>query len=177
MELKKLSTMTKFSKTIEYWLSEKGTPKFIINTILFLIFFAMSTLIHELGHTVVANLLGCPAAIYELHLLTGATGVAECSATSLQYIALAGPLVSFLAGLYLWFTEEDGKIRMLSIILFFLSSIFQLYPSGTLDGGMAIKYGMNPLTVWALWLLIVGVTANLFALEITEQESKIYQSP
>ncbi len=165
-----MGNVGKIIRSFEYWLSDAGLPEFLINTILFILFFGISTTVHELGHVIVGKLLCSSAGIMDLTLLTGATGVDGCSNFSLQIIALAGPVTAFLVGLYIWFMDEDSRARLLSIVMFMVSSILQLYPKVNLDGQQYINYGGSPILLWIIWFVIVGVTGNLIIGEIKEKE-------
>ena len=162
--------LTKFSKAISYWLSEKGFPDFIITTILAIIFFSMSTLIHETGHYIFGWALGCQSAISHLDMITGTTTVMQCAQPSLIVIALAGPLFAFFIGLWLWFSEPNGRPRMLALIMLFLSATLQLYPQYPLDMGKAIEWGLNPILGWLIFIIVLGISFNLIIAEITEYE-------
>ena len=164
----KTSFVSRLYKTIEYWCSEKGFPEYVTITLVSLLFFGLATTIHELGHVIVANLLGCEATIFDLQLLTGATSVGECSNTNLIIISLAGPLTAFAVGLLLWFYEENGTPRILALILFFLSSVLQLFPIEYLDMGQAIKFGLNPIVGWIIFFAVFSVAMNLIWLEIKD---------
>lgn len=164
-----MKILEKIEEEVRSW----NIPRFVQLTLLLIIVFFLSTGIHESAHLIVAYLIGCNAGIGEVKLLTGETGV-DCP-NDWQYgiTALAGPLVSFAVGFYLWFSEvkpmemgELSEFRMFAVILFFLSAIFQLFPGLIYsDGWHAISFGIPPGIVWGLWFLIVGLTANIIISE------------
>lgn len=154
-------------KRIEDEVGKWNLPYFIENTILGLLAFFLATLIHESGHTLTALILGCNAGIAHVGLITGATGVASCAPWKLSIIALAGPLTAFMFGLLIWFTEnENSRLRLLSIILFFLSSSLQLVPTKPLDGYWAIYYGCPRIVEFFIFLTVFSVSVNLLIDEI-----------
>ena len=159
---------TRLGKTIEYWMSERGAPDFLITTIISAVFFFISTGIHEMGHVLVAKFLNCEAGIQYVHMWTGGSGIGECASSSLVLIALAGPLTTFIIGLLLWFSEPDGRERMLALIMFFLSTVMQLYPQYPLDMGKAIQWGLNPSVGWLIYWIIFAICFNLIWLEIKD---------
>ena len=167
-----MGILERAKEEIESW----KTSRFIENTIYLLLAFWTSTLTHETFHLVTALLLGCHAGM-DAGLLMGVTSF-ECVPSSPYksiVIALAGGIGSALIGMILWWLEkkevfEPGELsgfRLRAIILFLLSSIFQLYP--LLHGGdmyQAIQiYGLNPIVGWAIWLLLCGIVANIVVSE------------
>ena len=163
--------LSRFWASINYWLSDKGIPDFVSNTLLFFFFFLISTMIHEAGH-VIAGKIMCEggAGLSAMTLLTGMTTVGECSLFGLQVTALAGPLFAFIIGLWIWYGDEDDKIRVLGFLMFTLSGVFQLYPVGMSDGQQFINFGGAPVIVWGLFIILSGITANLLVAEVTEKE-------
>mgnify|MGYP000176757132 CR=1 FL=1 len=163
-------------KRIEEELNSWNAPDYILNTIFLLFTFFLSTSVHELGHVLTSLLLGCKTGIVELTLFQGATGF-ECaidSAISKILIAYGGGIFSFIVGALLWFSEgkrdmergELSNIRLVAIIMFFLSSIFQLFPGYRgLDGYKAIEFGLNPLVAWTIWLFLLSLVANIVVSE------------
>ena len=152
---------------IEKKLKNFNLPEYVENTLLFFLALFIATAIHEASHALVATILGVKAGIMHIGLITGATGVEETTNLNMILIALAGPIGSYLAGLYFWFSEgENSKLRLLSIFLLLTSSVFQLIPYGVTDGMQAIKYGLNPFIELSLLVFLASVTANLFIKEI-----------
>lgn len=166
----------KILKRIEEEFNEWNAPDYVINTFFLLFSFLFSTAVHELGHLVTALLLGCKAGILQLTLLQGATGF-ECAfdtGFSKILIAYGGGMAAFLFGLILWFSEgkkdmekgELSEIRLLSIVMFLLSSVFQLFPGYRgLDGYKAIEFGLNPAIAWLVWLFLLSLVANIVITE------------
>ena len=138
------------------------SSEFIENTLLALFALFISTAIHELGHVLFAIVLGCPAGVAHVGLITGKSVVSDvCTNTQLILIALGGPLTAFLAGLLIWFLEKESKLRYLSVILMLFSSSLQLIPLNPLDGYQAIKFGLNPTIEIFLFLLVYSISANI----------------
>jgi len=166
--------LRRLEEEIKSW----NAPDYILNTVFLLLSFFMSTAIHEFGHLITSILLGCKAGILEITLLQGATGF-ECignNAISNILIAYGGGISAFIFGLILWFSEgkkdmergELSNIRLFAIILFFLSSVFQLYPGYRgLDGYKAIEFGLNPIVAWLIWFFMLSIVANII---VTERE-------
>ncbi|NIR12236.1 MAG: hypothetical protein GTN82_43090 [Candidatus Aminicenantes bacterium] len=175
----------KILKKIEEELSSWNVPDYLINTVFLLFVFIFSTAIHEVGHFIVAMMFGCKAGIVELTLFQGATGF-DCTAfagidLTLRKILIAygGGLAALITGMFFWFTEgrkdmEKGEIsnlRIFSIILFFLSCIFQLFPGyKSLDGYFAIQAGLNPVLAWGIWIFLVSLVANVVISEKSKEE-------
>jgi len=165
-------------KRIEDEVRSWDLPTFIKNTLLFLFALIISTTIHELSHVLVGLALGCKAGIQEIYWVAGASGL-DCDSLpnpELAYIitAMAGPIGSFLAGLYFFFSEgkeemERGELssfRMFAIILFFLSGILQAFPIiPYTDFWQAINFGLNPIIAWFIFLLMAGIFANVIISE------------
>ncbi|MHA1279325.1 MAG: hypothetical protein ACTSQ8_19175 [Candidatus Helarchaeota archaeon] len=169
----------KILKKIEEELNSWNAPNYIINTVFLLFVFIFSTAIHEIGHFVVATLLGCKSGIVELTLFQGATGF-DCitTGTDLMFkkimIAYGGGIAALVTGLIFWFTEgkkdmemgELTNLRLFAIILFFLSCIFQLFPGyRSLDGYFAVQSGLNPIIAWGIWILLISIVANIVVSE------------
>lgn len=155
--------LEKIEREIENW----KLPLFIENTLLGLLAFFFSTLIHELGHVLTATVLGCNAGIKHVGMIMGASGIAECASWKLSIIALGGPLTAFIFGLYFWYSEgENSRLRFLSIILFTLSSVIQLIPRKPLDGYWAIYYGMPPFIELLIFITLFAIAVNLIIDEI-----------
>jgi len=155
----------KIEQTIASW----SLPRFLENLIIALFSFFVATLIHELGHVLTALILGCPAGIQHIGMISGATGVAECPAWQLGIIALGGPVFAWLMGIVFWFSEEKkSRMRFISILLWLLSSAVQLIPANPLDGYQAIKFGISPLVVWSIFLITFSISSNLLIDEITD---------
>jgi len=154
-------------KRIEDTVKKWSLNEYLENTILGIIAFFLATFIHEMGHVIVANLLGCKAGLTHSGLITGITSIGECSNYKLQIIALAGPLASFLTGIFIWFSEsENSKLRLLAIILFLLSSVIQLVPVKPLDGYQAIEFGMAVWLELLIFISILSVSVNLILDEV-----------
>jgi len=157
-------------KRLEEEIKSWTLPLFIERTLFLLLAFFISTGMHEFFHFIVLTIAGVPAGM-KIGLLTGATAYEPIQIQIINIIAtLAGPVGSFLLGLIFWFSEgkevmergELSTLRFQGVIMFFLSSIFQLAPfiSNT-DGAKAIEFGLASWFVWLLWLAICGIIANI----------------
>ena len=147
---------------VEEKLKSFKLPEFVENTLIALFALFFSTAIHEFGHFLSAYLVGCPAGIAHVGMITGATGISEsCTNVQAVFIALGGPLFAFLVALLIWFFEKESKLKYLSVILFLLSSSIQLIPLKPTDGYMAIHYGLNPVVELFIFLLVYSVSANI----------------
>ena len=153
---------------IEEEISSWDLPEFIENVLFGLIAFFFSSMIHEAGHVIFAIIFGCPAAIKHVGMITGLTGIGECSNFSLQWIALGGGITSFLFGLYVWFGEKKTKLRILSLYLFLFSSVLQLVPYKPLDGYWAVYYGMPIYLELFIWFTIFSISINLIMKKLNQ---------
>ncbi|MFT7668874.1 MAG: Zn-dependent protease [Planctomycetota bacterium] len=112
------------------------------------IFFFLSILLHELGHSITARLLGIEVRSITLFLFGGA---AELSSEPRRprdefLIAIAGPGVSGLIGmaaLVLWATgADDTPLKVVSLWLGVTNvgiAIFNMFPGFPLDGGRVLR--------------------------------------
>ncbi len=124
------------------------------------LFFFGSILLHELGHSVVANALGTPVRAITLFIFGGVAAMTREPKRALHefLIAGAGPLVSFmLAALFglVWLLGRQQQILSVAAVGGWLASInlmlalFNLIPGFPLDGGRIFRS-----IVW-------GLTGNL----------------
>ena len=102
-----------------------------------------SVLLHELGHAVVARMLGVRVSGIELHFFGGAAKMTELprSANHEVAIAAAGPIVSLvLAGLGLGLGAITGSwlVQMIGWINLTIA-IFNLVPALPMDGGRILR--------------------------------------
>ena len=117
------------------------------------LWFLASTFLHEMGHFIVAKLVGCSAALAFVLFYTGATQV-ECT-YSFQLIltALAGPLTAFLVGFYLWNAGSrlTKIMAMISWFIGFLPNALFFVPST--DFYVAVLNGLNPVVAFAIFYI------------------------
>jgi Zn-dependent protease/CBS domain-containing protein len=131
--------------TVEYW---------VVGGITSLLLFA-SVLLHELGHSLVALRYKIPVRSITLFLFGGISQISAepVSAVSEFWIAITGPLISFLIAGICWvltfittgFTPLFAIIKYLAYINVILG-IFNLIPGYPLDGGgvlMSIVWGVT----------------------------------
>jgi len=161
---------------IEEWLTRKlkdyEFSDMVIAFILGFLFTNLSLFVHEAGHVIVANLLGCKAGISRLMVYVGASSVEEtCSNINLIFIALAGPFAAFLYGLYCWYAGgKDSILRMAGLISFFYSVLPSLAPFiPTSDMGRAISFGFGEGIANLIWLTVSAIIYYLVALEIKDR--------
>lgn len=116
------------------------------------IFFFTSVLIHELSHSVVANLRGVTIKKINLFMFGGVAQMSKPPQTAVQefLMAIAGPLASFVLSIFFgifWFGLRLTNFKFLPIIAFFgylslinLSlGIFNLLPGFPMDGGRILR--------------------------------------
>jgi len=173
-----IEMLDKIIRSLVEWLTGRGLGNLAIGFILFWTYLSLSLLIHEVaGHWMTAKLLGCEAAIGELRQIIGFTMVScemfppAVEKSKLVLIALAGPLVSFLAGLWVWLREHpDAPIRLLALLLFFYSTIPSLIPVvPQSDVAQAINWGLHPVHGWLVFIIITSMIGILVGREITEK--------
>lgn len=126
----------------EYWL-----VGFVTAILLF-----VSVLIHELGHSVVAQTYGLQVPRITLFLFGGVSQIAAepPSAGAEFWIAIVGPLVSFALAAFFWEVEPllsgtPAWFAMFKYLAFLnlILAIFNLVPGFPLDGGRVLR-----ATVW-----------------------------
>lgn len=115
----------------------------------------LSVLAHELGHCVVARLLGIEVVAVRLYLLGGASELATgpAGARDEALVAAAGPAVSGLLAGACWLALQpvpDHTLTWLVLLLLALSNLviaaFNLLPALPLDGGRVVRAGIWGLT-------------------------------
>ena len=117
-------------------------------TIITVVFFFLSVLIHEISHSVVAIRKGTPVERITLFLFGGMAQIEKEPETPYSefIMAIAGPAASFvLAGIFgaIWFFTRNidpigVPVRYLSIINIILG-VFNLLPGYPLDGGRVLR--------------------------------------
>ena len=141
--------------------------------LLLAVLLAISILLHELSHAVVAQRLGMPVHGITLHFLGGVTQVGEESRTPGRefLVAVVGPITSIAVGLAALLTEillqPTGvpllMLRGLAGINLFVG-VFNLLPGLPLDGGRLLR-----AAVWRFTgdtnrgLLVAGLTGRAVA--------------
>ena len=108
-----------------------------------------SILAHELGHALVARLLGVRIAEIELHLFGGAAKMLNMPSRPRDeiLIAAAGPMVSFVLagfflGLSLLVSDSMGILGNLAFINLILGA-FNLVPALPTDGGRILRAALS----------------------------------
>lgn len=137
-------------QNIKYWLSKEGSSKFIHNTLLFLLFLGLCSIVYRVGITVSDYILGI----------------------------LAPPIFCFIVGFILFHINgKDSKIRVLGMLLMFIFGILLMYPVPGSTGQQAISAGVDPYFVWFLFLGMSVIIANLFTQEYTDTKVKFNEIP
>ncbi len=122
----------------EYWIISAATA----------ILFFGSVLLHELGHSVIALRYKIPVRSITLFIFGGIAQIASepPSATAEFWIAIAGPLVSFLlAGFFYAVQALAGSLAPILALAQYLAYIngvlglFNLIPAFPLDGGRVLR--------------------------------------
>ena len=168
-----MGVLRKIREKVELACTERGLGNLLTAFILGTLFTNLSLVIHELGHVLTANLLGCPAGISFLNLYTGASSIGACPDEKMVLVALAGPMFAFLYALYAWFVEgKDSIIRLAGLVSIFYSVLPNLYPAmpGS-DAWIAVnQFGLSPVHAWLIWIVTSAIAFYLIAQEITEKE-------
>lgn len=111
----------------------------------------LSVLAHELGHCVVARMVGIDVIAVRLYLLGGVSELAAGPRTARDeaLVAAAGPAVSGLLAGAFWLALQpttEGTIGWLVLMLLALSNlviaVFNLLPALPLDGGRVVRAGI-----------------------------------
>lgn len=168
--------VTRLVRSIQDSLSARGINQQIAGVILFFFFVFLTLIVHESGHIFTARMYGCSAGLQQVMGFTGASGI-DCpdgTPNSIWVkIALAGPIISFLFGLWLWFVEgKDSIMRMGGLIAFLYSTIPNLswwLPNS--DMNLAIhQFGLSLITGAIICIAITGFSANLILQELTDKK-------
>jgi Zn-dependent protease len=149
----------------------------------------VGVLVHELGHLVLINLLGCgPGRIHFVPFLGGAATMSRPPDTEFKgvLIALAGPLAGLLAAVpFILMYEQSQEREWLGAIYFIgMINMINLAPAPPLDGSKALGPALARIhpwlergslflvalaaVAWALWTrsylfgLLVGLSAVSF---------------
>ena len=141
--------------------------------LLLAVLLAVSILLHELSHAVVAKRLGMPVHGITLHFLGGVTQVGEESRTPGRefLVAVVGPITSIGVGLAALLGEILLQPQGLALLLLralaginLFVGVFNLLPGLPLDGGRLLRAG-----VWKATgdtnrgLLVAGLTGRAVA--------------
>lgn len=136
---------------VERVVPQTGTPLAVLVATLLGVLLGVSVLAHELGHCVVARLVGIEVIAVRLYLLGGVSELAAGPRTARTeaMVAAAGPAVSgLLAGVF-WVALQPttpGTLGWLVLLLLALSNLiialFNLLPALPLDGGRVIRAGI-----------------------------------
>jgi Zn-dependent protease/CBS domain-containing protein len=128
----------KYWSVAEYWLMGGFTALMLF----------VSVLLHELGHSVVARRYGIPVPRITLFIFGGVSEIATEPPSAIVefWIAMAGPIVSFMLALVFWELQpllaKSGPFLALAkylAILNFVLGLFNLVPGFPLDGGRVFR--------------------------------------
>jgi Zn-dependent protease len=132
-----------------------GTTVAVLVAIGLGVLLGVSVLAHELGHCVVARMLGIDVVAVRLYLLGGVSELASgpVGARDEALVAAAGPAVSGLLAGVCWLALQPttgGTVGWLVLMLLALSNlviaVFNLLPALPLDGGRVIRAGIWGVT-------------------------------
>jgi Zn-dependent protease/CBS domain-containing protein len=174
-----------FQDVYENW---SAAEAWVVSVITVLLFFA-SILLHELSHSLVAKRLGLPVKSITLFIFGGvsALGAEPTSARQEFQVAIAGPLTSFAIGIvcgvltavaYILGEENSPPAAIVEYLAVINVSVgvFNLLPGFPLDGGRvlrsalwarsknmltATRWAANSGTVISFGLIAVGVVSVL----------------
>jgi len=125
-------------------------------------------LVHELGHLVLINVVGCgPGRIHFVPFIGGAATMSRPPDTEFKgvLIALAGPLAGLLAAVPFIFIYEqtDEKLWLGGIYFIGMINLINLAPAPPLDGSKALGPALARIHPWlergALFLVALGAVA------------------
>ncbi len=163
-----------FLKSLEELLREiltkRGLSNMVVALILGIIFINLSLFFHEVGHIVTSFAMGCKARLFELNFFTGSSVVGDCASNKLILIALSGGGLAMIYGLWAFFLEKDGLLRIAGIVSFFYSVIPSWRPAFGGDMIVAVNNGLNPILGWIIYLGAMGLVFMLIGKDITERE-------
>ncbi|HEY5880508.1 MAG TPA: site-2 protease family protein, partial [Nakamurella sp.] len=128
-----------------------STPVAVVVATLLGVLLGVSVLAHELGHCVVARMVGIDVIAVRLYLLGGVSEMAAGPRTARDeaLVAAAGPAVSGVLAGACWLAVQPttgGTIGWLVLMLLALSNlviaVFNLLPALPLDGGRVVRAGI-----------------------------------
>jgi Zn-dependent protease len=135
--------------------AERGQTSAYVVSGSFAVLLGLSVLLHEIGHCVVARMLGLSVRRITVNFLAGATEVTEAPQTPAREYAVAvvGPMVSLLlagVGAAAWLALDSSSIvgAVAANVAFTngLIAVFNLLPGLPLDGGRVLR-----ALVWSVW--------------------------
>jgi Zn-dependent protease len=151
-------------------------------SLLYILSIFFSVLLHELGHCYVAQRLGFKVQdilLWPLGGLASITGLERCKPAQEFWIAIAGPLVSFVLGFGILFITASTGIAMHTIVpdldkgvtwdhfgyLLGVSNVylgaFNLLPVYPMDGGRVLKSGVSYLFGVRVGAIVAACAAAL----------------
>jgi len=142
-------------------LEEIPYGKMLFSVIAFIGYSLLATRIHELGHFIVARLLGYTSYTTMVTQFFGSTQVVgSINPSHLIIIAYAGPIISFIIGSYLWFLEENGLARFGAIPFWIYSTLPNLDPTVPFtDAGVAVSAGFPLTSALIIYLVVASFVA------------------
>ena len=174
-EYKSHNVFSRMASVIEDALTSRGISHLLASLMIFHLFLFLTVIVHETGHILVAKHYGCEAGIAQIMGFTGASGVECPDETPMSVwvqIAYAGPLISFLLGLWLWFLEPDGRARIGGLIAFMFSTLPNLawwIPNS--DAYVAVtNFSFIKTNAMIIYFSIGSIIAYLILREITERK-------
>ncbi|MGD2133296.1 MAG: site-2 protease family protein [Maricaulaceae bacterium] len=130
---------------------------------------AISIVLHELSHSLVARLFGMEVKSITLFLFGGVAALERDppSAKSEFWMAIAGPAMSFLlAGFFALLAGLDGLNENLAAVFNYLSmlnmvlAVFNLIPAFPMDGGRALRAALWALRGDVRWATRIAARAG-----------------
>ncbi|RKX41257.1 MAG: hypothetical protein DRP23_01095 [Thermotogae bacterium] len=156
--------LKKLIDTLDDIFTQKGFSELWRNFLIFMILLAITTTIHEATHVVTAYYLGCEGELAKISFFTGLSAIkCEDNSTKLIIISLSAPILLFLIGLYLWFSDSHPMVKIWALLCWFYGSLPSLsfFTSNT-DANFALKHGLPPL--WALLIFIIPTSIIAYLL-------------
>ncbi|MCO1582750.1 site-2 protease family protein [Crossiella sp. SN42] len=176
-----------YTPLVEMLVPGTGLVTSVLLAAAFAVLLAVSVLLHELGHCVVALRLGLPVRRVRLQLLGGAAELVRTPSKPGQegWVAAAGPAVSVglaaLAGLALLLVRDGGVLWLLVLQVAVANAavaVVNLLPGLPLDGGRVLRalvwaatgkrmtgtrvavVGAGVVAAAMVWWAVMGLAAN-----------------
>ncbi|MGW0523738.1 site-2 protease family protein [Crossiella sp. NPDC003009] len=176
-----------YTPLVEMLVPGTGLVTSVLLAAAFAVLLAVSVLLHELGHCVVALRLGLPVRRVRLQLLGGAAELVRTPTKPGQegWVAAAGPAVSVglaaLAGLALLLVSDGGVLWLLVLQVAVANAavaVVNLLPGLPLDGGRVLRalvwaatgkrmtgtrvavVGAGVVAAAMVWWAVMGLAAN-----------------
>lgn len=155
--------LKKLIDTLDDIFTQKGFSELWRNFLIFMILLAITTSLHEATHVLTAYYLGCKGELTKISFFTGLSAIKCDSPNKLIIISLSAPILLFLIGLYLWFSDSNPMVKIWALLCWFYGSLPSLsFFTPNSDAQFAVEQGLPIL--WALLIFILPTSIIAYLL-------------